>query len=132
MTHAYLNDLALPDLRREIVDSSKQIEDIIGQRVEHFSCPGGRCDERALAVARDAGYRSVATSHPRANSRATNSFSLGRVAIMRGCSEITFERICTGEALPKMRLAESARGAARKLLGNYFYDRFRAVLLGER
>ena len=132
MTHAYLNDLSLPDLRREIVDSGKQIEDIIGQRVEHFSCPGGRYDERTLTVARDAGYRSVATSHPRANSSATNSFSLGRVAIMRGCSENTFERICTGEVLSKMRLAESARGAARKLLGNYFYDRFRAILLGDR
>jgi peptidoglycan/xylan/chitin deacetylase (PgdA/CDA1 family) len=132
MTHAYLNDLEMPALRHEIVDSGKQIEDIIGQRVEHFSCPGGRYDERALSVAKNAGYRSVATSHAHANSIDTSLFSLGRVAIIRGCSEAAFEGICTGKTLQKMRLAESARGAARKLLGNSLYDRFRAVLLRER
>lgn len=132
MTHAYLNDLALPELRREIVESGKRIEEILGQKVEHFSCPGGRYDQRALDVARDAGYRSVATSHVHANSGATDPFSLGRVAILRDWSAATFEGICTGKALQKMRLAESTRGAARKLLGNSLYDRFRGVLLGER
>ncbi len=132
MTHAYLNDLALPDLRREIVDSGMKIGDITGQKVEHFSCPGGRYDERALAVAREAGYRSLATSHPHANSSTTNPFRLGRVAILRGCSEEAFEGICTGRALGKMRFAESARVIARQLFGNSLYDRFRALVLRQR
>jgi peptidoglycan/xylan/chitin deacetylase (PgdA/CDA1 family) len=129
MTHAYLNDLERSDLRREISDAGKKIEDIIGNRVEHFSCPGGRYDAKALAAAKDAGYRSLATSHAHANSPATNPFLLGRVAILRGINNASFERVCTGEALRKMRLVESARSATKKLLGNALYDRFRALLL---
>jgi peptidoglycan/xylan/chitin deacetylase (PgdA/CDA1 family) len=131
MTHAYLNDLALPDLRREISDAGKKIEDIIGNRVEHFSCPGGRYDAKALAAAKDAGYRSVATSRAHANSSATNPFLLGRVAILRAMDNAGFQRVCTGDALRKMRWLESARGVAKKVLGNKLYDRFRARLLRE-
>lgn len=129
MTHAYLNDMDLPGLRREIVDAGKKLEDIIGTRIDHFSCPGGRFDAKALAVAKDAGYRSLTTSQVHANSAATNPFSLGRVAILRGISNNNFERICTGEALRQMRLVEFTRGASKKLLGNALYDRFRALLL---
>jgi peptidoglycan/xylan/chitin deacetylase (PgdA/CDA1 family) len=131
MTHAYLNDLGMPDLRREIADAGKQIEDIIGVRVEHFSCPGGRYDATTLSAAKDAGYRSVATSHPRSNSPATDPFQLGRVAILRSMNNARFERLCTGDALRKMRMGEAARSTTRKLLGNTLYDQFRALLLRE-
>ena len=129
MTHAYLNDLQATDLRLEISDAGKKLEDLIGKKVEHFSCPGGRYDARTLSVAKEAGYRSLATSHTRANSPATNPFLLGRVAVLRGMGTATFARVCTGKALRGMRLAGSARDAARALLGNAFYDRVRALLL---
>ena len=129
MTHAYLDDLSQADLKREIIDASKQIEDMLGAKIEHFSCPGGRYNARTLATAQAAGYRSLATSHPRANSPATDPYQLGRVAILRGMNHTTFERTCTGEALRKMQLSESARGATRKLLGNALYDRLRALLV---
>lgn len=132
MTHAYLNDLDRPGLQREIRDAGKLLEDILGKKVEHFSCPGGRYNARALTAAKDAGYKSVATSHAHANSPATDPFVLGRVAILRDIDTAGFERICTGSALAKMRLVESTRDAARKLLGNSLYDRFRSVLLRER
>jgi peptidoglycan/xylan/chitin deacetylase (PgdA/CDA1 family) len=130
MTHAYLNDLAEPDLQREISDAGKQLEDLLAKKVEHFSCPGGRYDARTLAMARGSGYKSLATSHPYANTSATDPYLLGRVAILRGMGDAAFARICTGEALRKMRLAESARNTARTLLGNALYDRVRTLLLG--
>ena len=58
MTHAYLNDLGPRELQVEIVAARSRLEDLIGRRVEHFSCPGGRYDERALAMTKQAGYRS--------------------------------------------------------------------------
>jgi peptidoglycan/xylan/chitin deacetylase (PgdA/CDA1 family) len=129
MTHAYLDDLDQPGLQREISDAGKILEDLIGKRVEHFSCPGGRYNAKVLAQAEEAGYRSCATSHARANSRFTSPFQLGRVAILRGFSRDYFEKICTGDALWNMRFAESTRGAAKKLVGNALYDRFRALVL---
>ncbi len=131
MTHPYLNGLEKSRLRHEIADAGKKLEDIIGRRVEHFSCPGGRYDANALAVAKEAGYRSVATSQVRANSPATDPFALGRVAIVHDFDDALFQRICTGEALPRIRFLQSVRATARSLLGNRIYDRFRARLLRE-
>lgn len=130
MTHAYLNDLGPEDLHREIVEARSKLQDVTGSIVEHFSCPGGRYDVRTVALVKQAGYRSLATSRASANSVSTDPFSLGRVAVMRATEPTTFERICTGEALWKMRLAESVRGSARRVLGNTLYDRVRGTLLG--
>jgi peptidoglycan/xylan/chitin deacetylase (PgdA/CDA1 family) len=129
MTHPYLNDLGPAELQREVLDARSKLEDMIGKKVEHFSCPGGRYDERTLNLAKQGGYRSLATSRARANFPSTNPFSLGRVAIMHNTGESTFSRVCAGTGLWKTQLSESARGSVRKLMGNGLYDRFRAILL---
>jgi peptidoglycan/xylan/chitin deacetylase (PgdA/CDA1 family) len=129
MTHAYLDDLDHAALHREIFDSKKKLEDMIGGKIEHFSCPGGRHDDRTSGLAREAGYRSLATSQPHANSPSTDPYSLGRVATLRGTEEVTFGRVCAAEGLWHMRLEESLRGAAKRVMGNRLYDRFRALVL---
>jgi peptidoglycan/xylan/chitin deacetylase (PgdA/CDA1 family) len=130
MTHAYLNDLGAQELRHEIVEARLKLENVIGTKVEHFSCPGGRHDEQTRALAKQVGYQSLANSSAHPNSPSTDPFSLGRVAIMRDIDHFTFSRICSGTSLWKTRLGESARGAARKVLGNALYDRVRSRLLG--
>jgi len=129
MTHPYLNDLAPESLRYEIVEARSKLEDILGTAVAHFSCPGGRYDDRTLALAKQAGYHSVANSRSFANSPATDPFQLGRVAIMRNTALARFPALCDGSALWKIRMGESVRSSARKLLGNRFYDRVRQGLL---
>ena len=129
MSHAYLNDLDQAGLHHELVDARLKLEDVIGKRVEHFSCPGGRYNQRTLETAKQSGYRSLATSRTHPNHPSTNPFSLGRVVMMRDTSESAFSKICAGTGLWKIRLGESARVGARKLVGNRLYDRFRALLL---
>jgi peptidoglycan/xylan/chitin deacetylase (PgdA/CDA1 family) len=129
MTHAYLNDLSPQQLQIEVVDARAKLEDGLGGEVEHFSCPGGRYSDRVIATVRQAGYLSLATSHAHANLGSTDPYQLGRVAIMRDTSPSDFENICNGESLWKMRMSESVRMSARKLLGNAFYDRLRTSLL---
>jgi peptidoglycan/xylan/chitin deacetylase (PgdA/CDA1 family) len=129
MTHAYLDDLDEPVLHREIFDAGKKLEDIIGRKIEHFSCPGGRYDDRTRDLAREAGYRSMATSRAHANTSATDPYSLGRVAIMRDTDCATFRRVCEAEALWRMRVGETFRDAAKRAMGNTMYDRFRSFLL---
>lgn len=131
MTHAYLNDLGPQQLHTEIVEARSKLEDIIGRKVEHFSCPGGRYTEQAIEVAQEAGYRSFATSRAYANHSSTDRFRLGRVAIMRNTNQAEFEKTCTGENLWKIRLAESVRTSAKRVLGNSFYDRVRTAMLGQ-
>ncbi len=129
MTHPYLNDLDDSGLYREMVEARSKLEQLIGKKVEHFSCPGGRYDQRTLSLARGSGYRSLATSRPHRNSRTTSPFSLGRVVVMRETDPDTFSHLCSGNGLWKIRLAGAVRGAARRTLGNAFYDRVRAKLL---
>jgi len=129
MTHAYLSDLDAAGLRCEIVDAKTRLEQIIGGPVEHFSCPGGRSDRRTVEVARNAGYRTVATSRIQANGKFTDAFALGRVAILRDIDSAAFWKICQGRGLEWLKFRQTLRGAFRKMLGNSTYDRFRDKLL---
>jgi peptidoglycan/xylan/chitin deacetylase (PgdA/CDA1 family) len=129
MTHAYLNDLSPQELQVEVVNAKEKLQDITGSKIEHFSCPGGRYDQRTLATAKQAGYRSVANSRVHANSPSADPYKLGRVAIMRNTPLASFKRICMGEDLWKIRLRDSLRGSVRKAMGNTLYDSVRQTLL---
>src|SRR4030088_1114435 len=86
MTHPYLSDLPESELKREVVDAKLQIEAIVGHPIEHFSCPGGRYDQRTIQMARHAGFITVANSEFYANSSRTSPYELGRVAMLRDLS----------------------------------------------
>jgi peptidoglycan/xylan/chitin deacetylase (PgdA/CDA1 family) len=129
MTHPYLSDLDDSSLLHEITDSKNVLEQVLGQSVRHFSCPGGRYDSRAIGVAKNAGYHSFGTSTPRANSASTDRFSLGRVAITRGLNQSAFGNLCRGNGLWKFGLRVGIRDSAKRVLGNSAYDRVRAILL---
>src|SRR5438552_4473024 len=132
MTHSYLTGLDDVGLQREILQAKQQLEQVIGLPVEHFSCPGGIYDRRVAYTARGAGYRSVATSRIRANGTSTDPFALGRVAVMRGTELSRFGSICQARGLWQLRTSHAVRAAARKVVGNSFCDRLRAVALGSR
>jgi peptidoglycan/xylan/chitin deacetylase (PgdA/CDA1 family) len=129
MTHAYLDDLDAAGLRVEIVDAAKKLEQMIGEKVLHFSCPGGRFDERSLNLAREAGYRSFANSRTHANASGSDPYRLGRVAVLRGTDQTKFQSICTGQVLWRIRSSDRVRDAAKRALGNTVYDRLRALML---
>jgi len=131
MTHPYLSDLADTELSREIVDAKLHIEQILGHPIAHFSCPGGRYDQRTLEMARRAGFRTVANSRFRTNSPSTSPYDLGRVAMLRGLPLERFAAACEGRGLWKKRLLDGSRETVRQMLGNRTYDRLRAAALGE-
>jgi len=131
MTHPYLSDLSDAELGREIVDAKLHIERILGHAIEHFSCPGGRYDERTLATARRAGFRTVANSRFHANSSSTSAYELGRVAILRDLRLEDFAATCQGRGLWKKQLQDRTRQTVRQVLGNRIYDKLRATVLGE-
>ena len=129
MTHPYLGDLSDDALNEEIAVAKQRLEQIAGCEVRQFSCPGGRWDARVAAVARRAGYQSVATSRYVANTPQTDPFCLGRVAILRGTSTASFAKLCGGEGLWQYQLRDAVRAGAKRLLGNSFYDQMRSLML---
>ena len=129
MTHSYLTDLPQENVTHEIATSKEELEQITGRAVQHFSCPGGRWDHRVAETARQHGYRSVTTSRVVANSIHSDPYALGRVAILRGTSLARFQQKTKGHGLWKLRFRDSARAAAKHLLGNHVYDLVRAQIL---
>jgi peptidoglycan/xylan/chitin deacetylase (PgdA/CDA1 family) len=130
MTHPYLSDLSAKELHHEIADAKTALEQITQRPVNHFSCPGGRWDDRVVEMAKNAGYQSLTTSRMVRNSPRTNPFELGRVVVMRGTDAAGFQRLCQGRGLWQKRLQDSTRVVARQLLGNRIYERLRARMLG--
>ena len=133
MTHSYLKNLNEAQLRAEIFDSKDRLEQLIGSRVDHFSCPGGRWESRVSELAKQAGYLSVATSEIGVNSANADPYRLRRIAILRSTSTAAFADICRGQRLAMRRLKTLILDKTKDVLGDSTYDRIRAgVLNGDR
>jgi peptidoglycan/xylan/chitin deacetylase (PgdA/CDA1 family) len=129
ITHAYLTDLDDAGLQREIGDAKKELEDIVSAPVLHFSCPGGRWDDRVARVARASGYKSVATSRIGINRAGADPFSLARMPVMREMPLSDFRILCSAKGLWKRQARKRALELTQRVIGNSTYDRVRAILL---
>jgi len=129
LTHAYLDDLDAAALDREIAGSRTRLEDVLGRRVRHFACPGGRWNRAVVEAAQRAGYESLATSQVGLNRPTTDPFRLYRLAIQNGLSLESYAHLCRGEGLAERRVREMVLSAAKSVLGNGRYDRVRRSFL---
>lgn len=129
MSHAYLTDLKPAQLFSEIVEAKDRLEQLLGERVCHLSCPGGRWSPQVASLARESGYSSVATSRPAINYPSTNRFRLARLAVTSEVSIEDFDAMCRGKGLSKRRTREAILGMAKQIMGNSRYERLRANLL---
>jgi len=132
LTHPYLPDVEDHRLREETAGAKDRLEQIAGVAVEHLSCPGGRWDRRVLEAVKAANFRTMATSRTGANSANASPFSLARVAVLSDTSVDSLMRTCRGQGLFQARLKETARDAAKRLLGNSVYDSLRGLVLGNK
>ena len=129
MTHAYLDDASDDRLRVEVAEAKDRLEQMTGNRIAHFSCPGGRWTPRVARVAEQSGYSSVATSRIGANTKATDPFNLSRVAVMRGLVSADFDRVFRAEGFAARRARAGLLNAAKVILGNSIYERVRSSVL---
>jgi Predicted xylanase/chitin deacetylase len=131
MTHSYLDDLSDDELYVEIAEAKDRLEQLTGNRIAHFSCPGGRLSRAAVRIAREAGYASVATSRIGVNTKAADSFALSRVAVLRGIATAEFDRICRAEGFTARRARTGLLNVAKVILGNSVYERVRSSVLDQ-
>lgn len=81
VTHPYLQRVSTEQVRSEVGDSRKQIEDQIGRSVEFFCYPSGDAGPREMNLAREAGYRASVTVHPGLNRPGIDLQALRRTEI---------------------------------------------------
>jgi len=123
MTHAFLTDLPEEQLHEELAGSKMRIEQIIGKSVDHFSCPGGRWNKEIANLAREAGYRSMATSRVGVNSHLTDHFQLARIPILAKTKLDEFGDFVAGRGLFRRRVKSTALSAAKWTLGNQLWHK---------
>ena len=130
MSHAFLTDLDADRLQVEIAGAKDRLEQLIGRRVDHLACPGGRWNRHVSQVAALAGYRSVATSRIAANPALADSFRLARLVVERDTTMSEFEDTCFARRLLARQVRVAFLAAAKGALGNRAYEKVRSTMLG--
>jgi peptidoglycan/xylan/chitin deacetylase (PgdA/CDA1 family) len=128
-THTYLTSLDAQNLRTELSDSRRWLEDVTGREVRHFSCPGGRWSPLVAECAAACGYASVAVSRPVPNPPGADVFRLGRFAVTTATDARTFRFMMHGQLPFPARCLERATSLSRSFLGDRRYDALRARVL---
>lgn len=127
LTHAFLPALPTNRLRHEVIESKKRLEQITGDIVHHFSCPGGGCDDRIVQLAQEAGYVTLAIS--RAGKNAHGTFQLSRVAVTRYTRSCDILKLCRGQGLLSRQIRAAILNRMRATLGFSGYERIRSYIL---
>ena len=81
VNHPRLTQLEETEASRELVESKRDLERILGRPVELFSFPHGDHNSRLLTLAREAGYRRVFTVQPEMALKQPAEFATGRVLV---------------------------------------------------
>jgi len=122
-THLFLSELSEADLARELIESKKALEEILGAEVPFLSFPGGRYNRAALEHARSAGYKACFSSVPFHLKRLDGQFLIGRCAVRYTSGATTFEKVLGLGFLGRSALAAACHGKdfLKKILGNDAY-----------
>jgi peptidoglycan/xylan/chitin deacetylase (PgdA/CDA1 family) len=131
LTHrppATLNDR---ELRRELVESRRILEDGLGAAVTSISSPTGFFNPRMSAMARETGYRALCIGRVGLARDDGDPFALSRVAVKRGIGERRFRSLLAFDrlTLAGLRARQWTRERTRSVMSVESYLRLRRLLL---
>lgn len=131
LTHADLIDLSSERLKSELIDSKKILEDHLGLEVLTLGIPHGRYNLRVVDMAREAGYRAIATSDYGVNSMFEQSFLWRRIHLRSTTGMEVFRAYASGDrrVIRRERFRVGLHKAARNVLGFRLYNGIRSLLL---
>jgi peptidoglycan/xylan/chitin deacetylase (PgdA/CDA1 family) len=129
-THRMLSLLSDSEIRAELSDSKKLLEDLAGYEIDTLSIPSGAVDARVRRAAAECGYRFVLDSEVRVNYRGDSPSAIARVAVTRQTKLHTFRRYVEGR-VGRERLRRAVLSAPKRLLGLRRYEKLRRRFLGE-
>lgn len=134
ISHSFLPDLSIPDLRKELRNSKRILEERLNIPVDFISIPSGFVSKRAIQKGKTEGYKGICTSAPGLNETENQAFLvLNRVTITRKTSFDTFKRIVNGDVklIRELRTAYNIKSAFRNLIGNKLYYKLWSMYFNE-
>jgi peptidoglycan/xylan/chitin deacetylase (PgdA/CDA1 family) len=128
--HRYLDELTPNEVRSELFDSKKAIEDELGLPVTIFAPPGGRVAPGLDRVACECGYAAVCTSRV-GLWNSVSAWDIPRLAVLHSTSEQQFMRWIRQAPMEVLglRARHQLLSRAKRILGNRGYERLRQSLL---
>ena len=131
VTHRPPSTLDDKDLRYELFESRRILEDGLGAPVTSISSPTGFFNARMRDIAREVGYRALCIGRVGVAADDGDPFTLNRVAVKRTMSQPQFEALLRYDriAIGSLRTKQWARDMARSIIGRAGYLRFRKILL---
>lgn len=103
LSHPRLSRLPAAEVEREVGESKRRLEALLGAPVPHFCYPSGDYDAAVRETVRAAGYRAALTCIRGAANHAANPFEIPRKAISYGDNLVGFFWKLHMKHLPKER-----------------------------
>ena len=134
LTHRCPSALSRDELRRELGESKRLLDEALGTAVDFVASPTGYDSRHFAALAREAGYRAALQGVIGRNRRSTDLFALRRFVLKRSHS---FETFCclvdpADRTYLALRARQMARNAVRRLFGTRVYESVRGLVLRRR
>ncbi|MBI4313536.1 MAG: polysaccharide deacetylase family protein [Candidatus Omnitrophica bacterium] len=86
--HPWLPALREEDLRRELVESKRILEEKLGHAVDYFCYPMGAHDARVIEAVKSAGYLGASATHPGRLASNTNPYAVKRMRIWKNSDNL--------------------------------------------
>ena len=131
LTHRPPSTLDEKELRYELSESRRILEDGLGAEVTSLSSPTGFFNPQMCKIAREVGYHSLCIGRVGLAADYGDPFSLNRVAVKRSMTENQFKQLLylNRMTIGSLRLRQWTRDLARKIIGAHGYTRMRRVLI---
>ncbi len=129
IAHRDLTKLDVLELRKELEHSKKLIEEKAKQKVEFFSLPFGRYNQKVLTLGKAIGYKAMLSTDVRLNNPGSNSFIIHRWSVKRTTSVKDFEKTLLNQGRLKRKIHVSKiKKILLKVLGKPVSDQLNMLL----
>ena len=126
MSHRPLSDLSTANIKYELEQSKKSIEDNLGSPVEFLSAPHGMINQSVMNIASTIGYKAICTSEPSFSHTLGTPAILNRINVSDRYEISTFEKIVQANQmsiLPAI-VSKKIKNFAKIMLG---YNSYRKI-----
>jgi peptidoglycan/xylan/chitin deacetylase (PgdA/CDA1 family) len=132
LTHRPPASLTPAELRTEMADSRKLLEDRLGRAVLSASSPTGFFNPRMPLIVREIGYRALCIGRIALWRDLDDPYCIPRIPVKQATGPGDFRRMILGDAwlIGRMRGSQMTRNGLKKALGVTRYQRVREWLLG--
>ncbi len=94
--HLKLAEISDNELEKELIESKRFLEQLLGKTVDEIALPHGIFNEKVIRKAIDSGYRKIYSLESRLNKKDEDSVLLGRFSVSPDMSFTEFRLICCG------------------------------------